>query len=470
MSLATFGADAHLIEADSGKIWAGAALAQQIAQAAEVIDQLPAGLLMLRMAPEIGPVCAYMAALRLGRAVALLDPALSAEALITQLDRYAPAAVWCPPDIAPPAQYRLRPWGWLRLPPAAPVHADLALLLSTSGSSGQPRWVRLSRRAVQLNAAAIIQSLHLTPGSLASTQLPLHLGYGLSVLNSHLSAGAGILLTGRPIVSAPFWAQLDQYGVNHFAAVTPLYRLLERLRWSPQDHPSLRVLTQSGSSMPADLVASLARGLQAQAGRLFLMYGQTEATARIAVLPPEQISQRPASVGRVVAGGQLAIQLANGEETQQPGVAGEVIYRSHCVMSGYADQAADLALGDCCHGQLATGDLGQLDADGYLYLQGRLSRIAKVSGLRISLDAIENIAPQLGITGPGAAVAPGDQRIVLWYAGLETADVERSWARQLAQRLQLSPHLVSVRGIDMLPLLSSGKTDYQTLLREAESC
>src|ERR1700761_2837546 len=126
-------------------------------------------------------------------------------------------------------------------------------------------------------------------------------------------------------------------------------------------------MTQSGSPMRPELIAQLADDIGRAGGRFYLMYGQTEATARMAGLPAHRIAEKCASVGLAIPGGGVSIRVESGEETLQPGVAGEVIFRGPSVMMGYADNASDLARADDHGGVLHTGDIGRFDNEGYLF-------------------------------------------------------------------------------------------------------
>jgi acyl-CoA synthetase (AMP-forming)/AMP-acid ligase II len=455
---------AWLIDGVTGQAWYGDALRERLAANAELLGDMPPGLLLLPASWTIEIVCLYLAALQQRRPVALLDPAIDVDALHELAARYAPAALWLPgTTLAPPAGYRPASWGWRNVAPAARVRPELALLLSTSGSTGIPRLVRLSRSAVLANAAAIAHALDINGHDVAITSMPFHLGYGLSVLHSHLFAGASVVLTTEPVLSTEFWQIVDQQGVTSFASVAPLFDCLMRLRWSPAAHPSLHTLTQSGSRMDPALLATLHQETTRAGARLYLMYGQTEATARLAVLPPSRLRSKPGSVGLAISGGKFSILDAQGEETREPNLVGEVLFHGPSVMMGYADTAADLARDDELHGRLHTGDLGHLDAEGFLYLDGRIKRLSKVSGLRINLDAVESMALEVGIPAPLATVCVDDDAIVVWYESSQGNESLQAATHQLAARLKLSRHALQARNIDHLPLLPNGKTNYRAL-------
>ena len=463
-----FGSRACLIDAGQARSWSGAELQTQIRVMEHELHAIPEGLLLLPAAWTIDTVCRYLAALRQRRPIALLDPQLESDALVELMGRFEPAGLWQPGLVRPgPPGYRNAGCGWLRQARAAPVHPDLALLLTTSGSTGAARMVRLSRQAVFANAEAIVQALHITSADIAPTSLPFYLGYGLSVLNSHLAIGATIVVTAHPVIGPDFWKAVDTYRATSFAAVSHTYELLARLRWTPLTHPGLRTLTQSGSRMRAELISCIAGDIGVAGGRLHLMYGQTEATARMAILPAQQVFEKPGSVGLAVPGGRFSLRLDSGEQTCQPDLPGEVVYHGPSVMMGYADSAADLALGDDQHGELHTGDIGRFDQDGYLYLEGRLKRVAKLFGIRINLDAVERLASEAGAQGTSAAVSLNDEAIVLWCEG-ETEAVQLDHiARCIAHQLRINHRGVLARRIDKLPLLGNGKIDYRSLISAA---
>jgi acyl-coenzyme A synthetase/AMP-(fatty) acid ligase len=266
------------------------------------------------------------------------------------------------------------------------------------------------------------------------------------VLHSHLLRGATVVLERGGILQRDFWAAVGTYGVTSLAAVPYQYEMLRRLRFDPAGHPTLRTLTQAGGRLRPELVEDFARRMTAVGGRLFVMYGQTEATARMAVLPPERLADKLGSAGLPIPGGSFSI------------ADGEVVYTGPNTMMGYAESAADLARGDDLGGVLHTGDLGRLDDEGFLFLTGRLKRIGKVFGVRVNLDDVERT---LAAHGPVAAVA-GDDRLHVFVEGLPDGSTQVV-RKELASWLDTHSTGVDVRGIEALPLLPTGKIDYRSL-------
>jgi acyl-CoA synthetase (AMP-forming)/AMP-acid ligase II len=369
------------------------------------------GVVFLPFATTVPAIARYLAALRLGRPVVLLDPDADHTDLIE----------------------RFR---------TTEVHPDLALLLTTSGSTGNPKLVRLSAGAVRANAEQIVEVLGITADDVAITTLPLFYSYGMSVLNSYLISGATVVLERTGIMQRDFWTAAVEHGVTSMAFVPYQYEMLRRLRFDPAKYPALRTLTQAGGRLRADLVTEFAQRMATVGGRLFVMYGQTEAAPRMATLPPERLDEKLGSAGLALPGGSFAIE------------DDEVVYRGPNVMMGYADTAADLARGDDQGGVLRTGDLGRIDEEGFLFLTGRTKRMGKVFGVRINLDDVEK-------NFPVAAVA-GDDKLHVFAEGISD-DEARGLRTKITEWLGTHHTGVVVRSLDALPLLPNGKIDYRAL-------
>ncbi|ENA1854208.1 AMP-binding protein [Aeromonas salmonicida] len=356
----------------------------------------------------------YLAALRLGHAVMLADPVLPSSQHDASCQQFA---VTC----------RVNEEGKLiRLRDTSPLlHPELAVLLPTSGSTGSAKWVRLSGRNLAANAASIADYLALTAAERAITSLPLFYSYGLSVLNSHLLVGASLVQSEGSVLDRGFWQQVEQHGVSSFAGVPFTYQMLARL---------------------------LGR-------RFFVMYGQTEATARMAWLAAHEVVTHPDAIGRAIPGGHFSLRELEGGK---PG-EGELVYRGDNVMLGYASTISDLAQGAQLQ-ELATGDLARSDEAGRYYICGRLSRFLKLFGKRISLAEVES---QLHRWGWSGACGGRDDclLVVVEPRGELTAD---GLQRELAQWLQAPPRAVRVIQVAQLPRTANHKIDYAALTRLAE--
>ncbi|MCE5287956.1 MAG: AMP-binding protein [Nocardiaceae bacterium] len=330
----------------------------------------------------------------------------------------------------------------IRRTTAHDLHPDLALLLSTSGSTGSPKLVRLSYRNLLSNAASIAGYLHLTSRDRAITTLPPYYCYGLSVLHSHLLAGASIVLNEHSVVDREFWDEFRRWGCTSFAGVPHTFDLLDRTGFDEMELPSLRYVTQAGGRLGPDRVRHFAELGQRRGWDLYVMYGATEATARMGYLPPDLAVDHPGSIGVAVPGGHFDIDDS-----------GELIYSGPNVMMGYAERGSDLGLGRTVD-RLRTGDLARFTKGGLVEIIGRKSRFAKIFGLRIDLQRIESELAQDGIT---ACCAESDGTLVVAVEG-DTGVIGR-----VAAISGLPRSAIKECAVDAIPRLPSGKPDYPTI-------
>jgi len=327
------------------------------------------------------------------------------------------------------------------------IHADLALLLPTSGTTGNAKMVRLSQSNLQANAESITGYLKLDRSERPITTLPMNYSYGLSVINSHLWCGATLLLTDQSVISRPFWNLFRQHGATSLAGVPYVYQVLRRMGIENMAVPSLRVLTQAGGRLDPKLVEHFDKVARARGWRFFVMYGATEATARMSYLPPEQAQTRPGSIGIPIPGGEFHITPS-----------GELVYRGPNVMMGYAETREDLTRGDELQGVLHTGDLAERDAEGYYYIVGRMSRFLKLFGLRVNLDDVEKMV-ESKVQTP-VACAGSDDKLWLFVEVESAVEIAKRILTETYHLHHTSFHIQVVSEISRNP---NGKIAYQRL-------
>jgi acyl-CoA synthetase (AMP-forming)/AMP-acid ligase II len=265
-----------------------------------------------------------------------------------------------------------------------------------------------------------------------------------------------VVFAPESVVRPSFWDAFRAQACTSFAGVPYTYAMLERVGFRRFDLPSLRTATQAGGRLDPALAQELRRDLGARGARFVVMYGQTEATARIAYVPPERLADKPGSIGVAIPGGRLAVEDDDGRELPA-GEVGELVYRGPNVMLGYANGWEDLARGDELGGVLRTGDLGYRDDEGFHFLTGRRSRFAKVYGLRVNLDDVE-----AAFAGQGAVAAVGGEERIVVFREQAAADADAA-RRDLAERFRLHPRTFEVRDVERLPLTATGKVDYEAL-------
>lgn len=396
-------------------------------------------LVALAASNDVDSLVAYLAALAGGHPLILL-PEDKPAALASLVAAYDPDV------LLQPAR------GGLQLDERRPgtrheLHPDLALLLSTSGSTGSPKLVRLSHANLQANAESIATYLGITAADRAATTLPMSYCYGLSVINSHLLRGASLVLTGLSVVDPCFWELFRHRQATSFAAVPYTFELLERVGFADMELPSLRYVTQAGGRFDPGRVRHYADLGRRQGWDLFVMYGQTEATARMAYLPPHLAADHAGAIGVPVPGGSFRIDPVDGLAD------GELVYTGPNVMLGYAEDPRDLALGRTVT-ELRTGDLARVNDAGLYELLGRRSRFVKIVGLRVDLGQVERLLADMGVT---AASTGSDRSIVVAIEGRHDTQL---LAKVLAQGLGLPRAAVDLHAVDELPRLATGKIDY----------
>jgi acyl-CoA synthetase (AMP-forming)/AMP-acid ligase II len=452
-----------IVDADLGVEIPYGQLVERVAQAGNFLRRnVDRGLVFHAATNTVESVVLYLACLDTGCPVCLFDLGM-AHRLEPILRAYDPDAILLPQDATmsadltaseptPEASYLISSWRVDR--PAPLLHPDLALLLMTSGSTGNPKLVRLTRGNLLANAESIVSYLGIEPGERSMQSLPMQYSYGLSLVNSHLLAGGTVVLTRHSFLRPEFWKAFDQSGCTSLAGVPYMYETLHRLRFDPKRHPSLRTMTQAGGGLRRDLIASFHAGARAARCRFFVMYGQTEATARISYVPSERLGEKIGSIGVPIPSGRLTLAAVEKSELR------ELVYNGPNVMMGYAESGEDLAHGDELGGTLRTGDLGMVDDDGFFWLTGRLNRFAKLFGRRISLEDVEKEIESRYPVRVAAVNCGG--KLVVYAAAREKVDLDVI-GRQLARQLNVPLQAISVEAIQTIPLTASGKKDYRAL-------
>lgn len=361
----------------------------------EFAKHLPKRSLIFLMAENCnGSLLGYVACLS-NSVVPLILSARTEESLYTALfERYQPEYLWVPDAMVEKlgGEIVFGSHGYSLLKTGnepVDMHPDLALLLPTSGSTGSPKLVRHSLHNIEANADNVRRMFEMDGTEKAMAILPMHYTMGLSVIASHLLAGATLLLSGRSLLDRGFWTMLKE--ATSFTGVPYSYELLMKMRFTRMDLPNLRIITQGGGKLTEEMFRALAQYAHDKDKKFIATFGQSECTARMAYLPAELAMEKTCSIGMAEPGGQLSIVDENGVESFEGEATGEMVYRGENVTLGYANSKEDLLKGDENHGMMHTGDLARRDADGCYFIVGRLKRFLKIFGLRIGLDEVENL-------------------------------------------------------------------------------
>lgn len=410
----------------------------------------------------VASLVGYLSFLNKGVPVVMLAGDKDAEIANSNINIYQPRYLWIPTkrkiEFEGKAVLNLGEYSLIeRESHKYVIHKDIALLLTTSGSTGSPKLVKLTKQNILSNAESIAQYLDITPKERALTSLPMYYSYGLSVINSHLIKGAAILLTDKAVIQKEFWEFAKEAKATSIAGVPYTYEMLRRLRIFRMDLPYLKTMTQAGGKLNAKIAEEYIRNAEEKGKRFFVMYGQTEATARMSYLPQEMAVKKCDSIGIAIPGGSFLLMDADGKEIMEPNVDGELIYKGANVSMGYAECIDDLAKGDENHGVLHTGDIARRDEDGYYYITGRMKRFVKIWGNRCNLDATEQLVKSLTTN---CACAGVDDKITVFV----TEDgLDMQIKSFLSEKLGLNIRAFDVKVIDAIPKNPSGKVLYSEL-------
>lgn len=338
---------------------------------------------------------------------------------------------------------------------------ELGLLLSTSGSTGSPKLVRQSYANIQANAESIAAYLKLTDKERPITTLPMNYTYGLSIINSHLLVGATILMTDFTLMQREFWEFFKEKKATSFGGVPYTYEMLKKLRFFKMELPSLKTMTQAGGKLAPELHKEFAEYARENGRKFVVMYGQTEATARMAYLPAEKALEKYGSMGIAIPGGRLELIDLQGQNITEPDVVGELVYYGPNVTLGYAQCMDDLALGDERHGRLETGDMAKRDAEGYYYIVGRKKRFLKIFGNRVNLDETERMVKSYFTDCDCACGGRDDQLFV--FVTADSDRIREDILHFLTEKTGLHASAFQVKYIAAIPKNEAGKTLYSKL-------
>ena len=414
-----------------------------------------------------GALYGYLGCLNEHRVALLLDANLELGLLKNLYEIYRPSYFWIPMEKKRIAQeffvkeiFSSSGYGLFETNlPSYPMNEKLALLLTTSGSTGSSKLVRLTRENLEANAASIQEYLCLNEEERPITTLPMYYTYGLSVINSHLLAGGAILLTKSSVVQQSFWEFFVAKGATSFAGVPYTYELLKKIKLFQRKLPTLTSMTQAGGRLSKELQREMGQWASEHNIRFYLMYGQTEATARMSYLPHDQCLKKLGSIGIAIPGGSFFLKDTEGKSITEPDKIGELIYKGYNVSLGYAQRMEDLCLGDENHGVLETGDLAWMDSEGYYYIKGRKKRFVKLFGIRVGLDECEQLLeeqfPDIEFMCTGE-----DDHLQIYTTEESLLNYAEEW---LADVLHVNRKAFSCNRVKEIPKNKAGKKSYTSL-------
>lgn len=425
----------------------------------------PHSLVFILCSNTIGSIIGYVSSLQMSTVPLLLSKEIDKTLLKNLLNKYSPRYMWIPNEMIcdfgnHEVLFSSHEYSLLKLEEnIISLPTNLALLLTTSGSTGSPKLVRLSKENIIDNAKSIAQYLNINQKERAITSLPMHYSYGLSVINSHLVSAATVLLTEYSYIQREFWDFAVEQKATSFSGVPFTYEILKKMRFWNRNLPSLKTLTQAGGKLNNELIEYFAQNAQLRGIDFYVMYGQTEATARMSYLPCQYTIEKLGSIGKAIPGGEFEIR--NDSIISDVDTIGELVYKGKNVSLGYAECLDDLMRGDDNKGVLYTGDLAYRDKDGFYYIAGRKKRFLKLYGNRISLDYTESLLNQQ--FGNTFVCVGTDNKMIIYTID---SKIEEEIIPFLVNILKLNKTAFETRYIKSIPHSESGKILYSELPNE----
>ncbi len=429
-----------------------------------IFSKLPTNkqLILIKAETNIETIVGYITCLRENHAFIMLDGSVNDEFVNNIIETYSPNFIWEEKNegedyIVEYESYGLKIYNKEDIA----LSEKLSLMLSTSGTTGSPKMVKLTRENLYSNCDAIVEYLNIQSNHRAITNLPLYYSYGISILNTHLSTGASIVVTKESIMSKDFWEIFKKYNVTTLSGVPYHYEMFRRIGLMKMELPSLKYLTQAGGKLNKNLIIEYALWAQNTKRKFFVMYGQTEATARISYMPSNKILQKESSIGIPIPNGKLFLKILNSTGLiNEPFKDGELLYQGPNVMMGYATTIEDLSFDDELQGLLHTGDIAQKDSDGFYYITGRLKRFIKIHGNRVGLDEIEHYlkSEEYDVLCTGI-----DNKLMI--VALETTNLE-DIKNTILLKYGFHHSAIKIKHVSNFPLTSAGKIKYQDIIKE----
>ncbi|MBZ4043702.1 AMP-binding protein [Flavobacterium hibisci] len=337
-----------------------------------------------------------------------------------------------------------------------PIHPKIKLLLSTSGTTGSPKFVRLSVENLVQNAKSILEYLPIKSDDVVPLNVPVHSVYGMSIFNTNCIKAHQIVCTDKDVFQKDFWSDLKHYGYATLGGVPYFYEMLHSIGFFRKDYPSLRYFTHGGGMLSHKLIEIISEYNEKFDKQFFAQYGQTEASGRMSFLPPKDLLRKATSIGRAIKNGRFEID----NETS------ELIYYGPNIFGGYAERRADLQFYDQ-EEKLHTGDQARVDAEGYYYITGRLKRIVKLFGIRINLDEIELLLKNTLGGQTFICLNIHDKHLAVLYTD-ENVNKEVI-VNVLKAKLSLHSSSLKVIYLDTVPLTANGKVNYPVIKESLES-
>ena len=342
------------------------------------------------------------------------------------------------------------------------LNSKLCLLTTTSGSTGSPKFVRQSYNNIKSNSISIIKYLKMNNKSSTITTLPMSYTFGQSIINTHLYSGGKIVLCNYSIFQKDFWNLFFKHKVSFLYGVPYTFEQLDKLRFFDKNHNFINTIAQAGGGISEVLQKKISQYSRNYKKFFYIMYGQSEATTRIAYLHPSISHKKIGSIGKPITRGKIYLSDNNGKMINTINKVGNLIYKGSNVCLGYALDREDLIKGDEWKNKLDTGDLAKKDKDGLFYIVGRKKRYAKIFGISINLADIENDLSN-NFLKTNFLLVSNDKKIFIFY-DKKAKILKNRILIYIKKNYNLNSSIFELKHIKIIPRLKSGKKNYMSFL------
>ena len=410
----------------------------------------------------INTIAFYIACLRRECIPLLLSPSMSKYYLDIYIKNYKPTYIFSEPELINGAtgkeDYTITELVKTKLK----SRLIPSLLLTTSGSTGNPKVVKITKKNLVSNTKDIINYLKINNNSRHITTLPINYTYGLSCINTHLFSGGSIILNNYSIIQKDFWDLVNRYNPSSISGVPYTYELLYRLGLSKLNLESIKIFTQAGGKLSPEILKHFFDYCNKHGKEFIVMYGQTEATARMSYLPYKNLKAKLGSIGLPVPSGSFTLVDTSKYDSISNNKVGELVYKGPNVSAGYAENFLDLEISGEEKQILYTGDLAYIDKEGFTYLCGRKKRFAKLNGIRVSLDDVESC-----INVHIKSIAISDDKFIHIFIERndEIDDTLMSKLKESLKNFNIPIIVYKFKIIDSFPRSQSGKIKYSEMLK-----
>lgn len=337
------------------------------------------------------------------------------------------------------------------------INTDNKLMLTTSGSLGSSKFVRLSLNNLKFNSKQIIEYLKIEKKDKIITTMPMSYSYMLSIINTHLESGASIYINHSSIFQREFWNYFDKNKINSFSGVPYHFHILEKNNFKFLNSNYLKYITCAGGKLDERIIKKIYTFCKKKRVKFFSMYGQTEASPRISYLPFNYLKKKPSSIGKGLRGTKIWILDENGKKIKTVNKIGELVCSGKNIFNGYCRSRKDLTKNIKKYKILKTGDLAYYDKDKFFFICGRKSRIAKIFGIRINLDELEK------------KISCEYKRVICKSAGNKiyiytTNKVNKKKLMEVVEKVTMQNRSAfEIKKLNKFPMTNSGKIKYSLL-------